>query len=154
MHCCMWKVVWQFLKKLNRIFISWFTLSAIPLLFFLLFRVEVVAYGSSQARGWIRATAAVLYHSHNNTRYEPCLLPTPELTATPNPRPTEQGQGLNPHPHGYQWYLFSLCHNGNSPIPLISLYILKRIYLRKLGWNRSLYTGVHSTWFPIAKRWK
>ena len=33
----------------------------------MLFRVACAAYGSSQARGRIRATAAGLHHSHSNT---------------------------------------------------------------------------------------
>ena len=59
------------------------------------------AYGSSLARGRIGATAASLHHSHSNTGSEPCLQPTPQLTATLDPYTTEQGQGSNPHPHGY-----------------------------------------------------
>ena len=54
-------------------------------LFFLLFRATPVAYGLSQARGPIRATAAGLRHSHSNAISEPCLQPTPELTAIPDP---------------------------------------------------------------------
>ena len=38
-----------------------------------LFRAAPVAYGSSQVRGRIRATAAGLYHSHSNARSEPLL---------------------------------------------------------------------------------
>ena len=53
------------------------------LLFLFLFRAAPVAYGGSQARGLIGATAAS--HSHSNTRLEPCLWPTPQLTATPDP---------------------------------------------------------------------
>ena len=34
--------------------------------FFFLFRASPEAYGSSHARGWIRATAANLHHSHSN----------------------------------------------------------------------------------------
>ena len=34
------------------------------------FGVAAMAYGSSQARHWIGATAAGLHHSHNNTRPE------------------------------------------------------------------------------------
>ena len=59
------------------------------------------AYGGSQARSQIRAVAAGLHHSHSNTRSEPHLQSTPQLTAMPDPEPTEQGQGLNLHPHGY-----------------------------------------------------
>ena len=44
---------------------------------FLLFRVAPEAYGSSQARGWIRASIAGLQHRHSNTGSKPCLQPTP-----------------------------------------------------------------------------
>ena len=59
-----------------------------------------MAYGSCQARGRIRATAAGLPDSHGNTRSEPHLQPTPQLMAMPDPKPTEQAQGSNPQPHG------------------------------------------------------
>ena len=70
-------------------------------LFILLFRATHVAYGSFQARGPIRATAASLCHSQRNAGYEPRLQPTPQLMAMPDPQPTDQGQGSNPHPLGY-----------------------------------------------------
>jgi len=35
-----------------------------------------MAYGSSQAGGYIGAAAAGLYHSHSSTRSEPHLQPT------------------------------------------------------------------------------
>ena len=35
-------------------------------LFFNLFIAALAAYGCSQARGWIRAAAAILHHSHSN----------------------------------------------------------------------------------------
>ena len=38
--------------------------------FFLFLRAAPSAYGGSQARGQIRAAAAGLHHSHNNTRSE------------------------------------------------------------------------------------
>ena len=43
------------------------------------------ACGGSQARGWIRATAAGLHHSHSNARSEPHLRPAPQLTVTLDP---------------------------------------------------------------------
>ena len=49
--------------------------------FFCLFRATPQAYGSSQARCQIGATAAGLHHSHNNMGSELCLQPTPQLTA-------------------------------------------------------------------------
>ena len=44
---------------------------------FCLFRAAPAAYGSSQARGPVGATAAGLHHSHS--RSEPRLRPTPQL---------------------------------------------------------------------------
>ena len=52
------------------------------LFFFLLFRATSTAYGSSQARGGIRATATVLHHSHSNVGSTPHLQLTPQLMAT------------------------------------------------------------------------
>ena len=49
---------------------------------FFFFLTAPMAYGGSQARGRTRATAAGLCHSHSNARSEPCLRPTPQLTAT------------------------------------------------------------------------
>ena len=44
-----------------------------------------MAYGGSQARDPIGATAAGLRHSHSNVVSELCLRPTPQLTATLDP---------------------------------------------------------------------
>ena len=57
----------------------------LPLTLFFLFRATPVAYGSSQARGGIRAAAAGLHHSHSNIGSVPHLQPIPQLTATPDP---------------------------------------------------------------------
>ena len=65
-----------------------------PLIFFC---ATLTAYGSSQARGQIRAVAASLHHSHSNMGSELHLRPIPQLTATPDPQTTEQGQGSHPH---------------------------------------------------------
>ena len=53
--------------------------------FVCVFRATPSAYGSSQARGWIRAVAAGLHHSHSNARSQQRLRPTLQLTATSNP---------------------------------------------------------------------
>jgi len=56
--------------------------------FFVLFAISWVApaaYGGSQARGLIGAVATGLHQSHSNMGSEPCLQPTPQLTATPDP---------------------------------------------------------------------
>ena len=66
---------------------------------FCLFRAALVAHGGSQARGQLNASVTGLHHSHSNTRSEPRLQPTPQLTAMPDPQPTEEGQGSNLHPH-------------------------------------------------------
>ena len=50
-----------------------------------LFRDALMAYGSSWAKGQIRATAASLHHSHSNVGSKLHLLPTPQLRATPDP---------------------------------------------------------------------
>jgi len=47
-------------------------------------RTAPVAYGGSQARGPIGATAPSLHHSHSNTGSKPHLQPTPQLKATPD----------------------------------------------------------------------
>ena len=54
-----------------------------PFYFFiyLSFRATPTAYGSSQARGQIRAIAISLHHSHSNSGSEPRLRPTLQLTA-------------------------------------------------------------------------
>ena len=53
--------------------------------FFFLFRATPMAYGSSQAKGRIRAAAAGLHHSHSNNRSKAHRQPTPKLTATVDP---------------------------------------------------------------------
>ena len=80
----------------------------------LLFRAKSMAYGVSQARGQIGATAAGLRHS--NTGSEPHLWPTQQLMATRDSWLNEQGQRSNPHSHGYYSDLdsFPLHHHGNS----------------------------------------
>ena len=57
----------------------------LSLSFFLLFRATPTEHGNSQARGLIGAAAAGLRHSHSNARPEPCLRPTPQLTAISDP---------------------------------------------------------------------
>ena len=69
----------------------------LPCSFFFFFfglRTAPAAYRGSQARGRIGAVSTGLRHSQSHTRSEPCLWPTPQLTATPDPWPTEWGQGL------------------------------------------------------------
>ena len=58
---------------------------AIKKFFFPLFRAAPVAERGFQARGWIRAVPARLYHSHSNMGSKPCLQTIPQLTARPDP---------------------------------------------------------------------
>ena len=44
-----------------------------------------MAYGGSQTRRQIGATAASLCHRHSNKGSEPHLQPTPQLAAMPDP---------------------------------------------------------------------
>ena len=64
---------------------SRFNFFSLKNLFFFFFRAVPAAYGGSQARGPIGATAAFLHHSCGNARSEPRLQPTPQLKATPDP---------------------------------------------------------------------
>ena len=48
-------------------------------------RAPPTAYGGSQARGLMGAVAAGLHQNHSNAGSEPCLQPTPQLTAMLDP---------------------------------------------------------------------
>ena len=52
---------------------------------FFLFRATFVAYGSSQARGQIRAIAAILHYNQSKGGSKLCLQPTPQPMATLDP---------------------------------------------------------------------
>ena len=107
----------QNIKEIYRSVTHWHSSHHFFLFFiFLLFRAAPMAYGSSQARVELGATAAGLHHSHSSEGSEPHLQPTPQLSSTPDPWPTERGQGLNTHPHGYQLDLFPLQHSRNAHI--------------------------------------
>ena len=67
----------------------------LPFLGLFLWHMEVPRLGVE-----LELQTSVLHQNHSNAGSEPCLQPTPQLTATPDRQPTEQGQGLNPQPHG------------------------------------------------------
>ena len=71
-------------KKINYYILNHIYIYNFFYLFFLLMATPM-AYGYSQARGRIRATAASLHHSHSNKGSEPQLQPTPQVMATPDP---------------------------------------------------------------------
>ena len=52
---------------------------------FFLFVFRAAAYGGSQARDQMGATAAGLRHNHSSTESKPHLQPTLQVTATPDP---------------------------------------------------------------------
>ena len=53
-------------------------------IFCFLFKAASEAYGSSWARGQIRAAAAGLSHSYSNVRSDPCPRPIPQITTMPD----------------------------------------------------------------------
>ena len=90
--------------------------------FFFLFRAIRVAHGSSQARGWIGATAASTHHSHSNSGSKPCLLSTPQLTAKPDHLTHWVRPGIEP---SSSWILFGFV----SSAPQLELLNIKSQYL-------------------------
>ena len=86
----LWSFPWAGQPPHLTALISPLLLDTIVLFFyFLLFRAAPVAYGSSQARGRIGATAAGPHHSHSNAGSQPPLQTTPRLTAMLDHSPTE-----------------------------------------------------------------
>ena len=53
-------------SQVHKPFSSWFCMWLFIIYLFSLFRAALLAYGGSQAKGWIRAVAAGLHHSHGN----------------------------------------------------------------------------------------
>ena len=82
----MGRVMIRYLKDqiLTSIMLVYF-LVLVYVFIYLFFRAALEAYGSSQARGQIGGVAPSLQHSHSNSRSEPCLRPTLQLTATLDP---------------------------------------------------------------------
>ena len=60
-------------------------LALAQIFFFFFFMAVPAVYGDSQARGWIRAAASGLRHSHSNSGSKPSLRSAPQLTAAPDP---------------------------------------------------------------------
>ena len=68
----------------QKIFFFFFVFWFLSVCLFLLFMATPVAYGSSQARGTIRAVAAGLHYSPSNAGSELLLQPTtPQFKAMP-----------------------------------------------------------------------
>ena len=107
-------------------------------LFFSLVTVPPAAYGSSQARGWIRAAAADLCHSYTGSKLH--LWPTLQLEATPDTLPTAWGQGSNLHPHRHN--VGFLTHWGTTGTPGS---------FEDWEWSDSKSTEWYLFWFNIAQ---
>ena len=56
----------------------------IIIIIILLLKAVPMAYGSSQAQGWITAAPAGLHHSHSNMGSEPHLWPISQIMETPD----------------------------------------------------------------------
>ena len=77
-----------------------------------------MAYGHSQARGWIGAVGVGLAtrHRYSNTLSAPHLRSMLQLAATLGIEPTERGQGLNSHPHGHYVRFLTCCATTGTPL--------------------------------------
>ena len=96
----------------NRLFFFFF--------FFTFLGTASAAYGSSQARGQIEASAAGLQHSHNNPRSSPSLQHTPQLKAISDPQPTDRTGILMDTSEVHNL----LRHNGELPeVALLYLFL-------------------------------
>ena len=81
----LFKLKWVVLSFSSLLFSQMHRLLCDWLIDLFIFRAAPVAYGGSQVRGRMEATAAGLHHSHSNAGPEPCLWPTPQLTAVLDP---------------------------------------------------------------------
>ena len=107
---CFWKH-YSLLKKSGNMFLFYFILYFI---FFLLCFVLLgpKAYGGSQARGLIRATAAGQCQSYSNAGSEPRLRPTPQLTAMPDPNPLSKAKDRTHNLMVPNWIYFCCATKG------------------------------------------
>ena len=80
---------WKRSRKERRTLHYMLNQDLVSLFFLFLFRAAPAAYGGSQARGRIGATATAM----------PDLQPTPQLMSMLDLQPTEHGQGWNLQPH-------------------------------------------------------
>ena len=107
-------------KKKKKVHISLYIFLIFFSFFFGLFMATYTAYGSSQARNQIRATATSLCHS--NTRPEPCLRRTPQLTAICRIlSPLSEARDQSPLLMDTGWVLNPLGHNRNSLIYFLKM---------------------------------
>ena len=119
--------------------------------FVFLFRATPMAYGGSQARGPVRATAAGLHHSHSNTRSELHLWPTYSSWQHQilNPLNEERDRAIKP---GSSWILVRFVNHRaamgtphsyfntehiNTVLPIIISSLFKiSVWLSQWGFNQ------------------
>ena len=101
---------------------------------FCLFRATPSTYGGSQARGWIRAIATGLCHSHSNTGSKLSLQPTPQLSAMRILNPLSKARD-------WTWVLMDtdslpLSHDRNSKICKFLIWQLDCIFAEICTYSR------------------
>ena len=111
------------------------------LFIYLFFRAAPMAYGGSQARGWLRAAAANLYHSHSNMGSELHLWHIPQLTAMPDPLIHWARSGIQPT---YSWILVRFVTTDSQWELLTFLFKLR------YNWPITLYYFQIKIWFYIC----
>ena len=79
-----------------------------------LFRAAPKAYGSSQARSQIGATAAGLSHSHNNVGSKPGLRPASQLTASQILNPLSEARDQTRNLMDTSWIHFCYTTTGTA----------------------------------------
>ena len=118
--------------------------------FFFFVMVTPLANGCSWARGWIRAAAAGLHHSHSNTRSEPHLQPALQLAATLILNPLSEARdqtcilmdtmsGFNPLSHNRNT-LSSLLLTFSSSL-ILSIWLLCVSVCSSLGWSCMVFSA-------------
>ena len=90
---------------------------------FCLFRASLAACGGSQARGPIGTAAAGLHHSHSNTRSEPHLQPTSQLTERQILNPVSKARDQTQNLMVPSWICFH-CAVPGTPSKFWTLYII------------------------------
>ena len=121
--------------------------SALNYHFFFLFTAAAVAYGSSWARGQIRAAASSLWYSHSSARSELPLWHSLLLVAMPDPWHTKWGQELNPHLHRD---IRSLTHWATIELPIIllNLFFILSVTLTVISATIPTVGRESATYFP------
>ena len=116
---------------------------------FCLFRATPTAYGGSQARGPIRATAAGLCQSHSNARSEPCLWPTTTALGNAGSASHWARPGIEPET---SWFLVRFVSDAPQRELLLLLFLfsisvqcwklLENLLNHLFSWRQSLFPPI------------